>query len=196
MRINHKSKPVTAFVMCLAAAACAPAQSAAFRQMTAADHERAAQSGQDTTGATAAEHMDAAQRLRVAEQAACTDVPDSDRDLGVFARRDRIVSVDEVRESVFPKPLAPKQLRGIVVSIRATPGVTEQWIGRVIQCQVAHYAVIGTSAVPPASPLLTNGVQISVSSTPAGFRVSITSPDIDIARQLLQDGRALMANAS
>jgi hypothetical protein len=76
------------------------------------------------------------------------------------------------------------------------PGVTEQWIGRVIQCHVAHYAVVGTSATRAASPPLTSRVLISVSSTAVGFRVSITSPDIDIARQLAQSGRALMANAS
>jgi hypothetical protein len=196
MMINDRSKPLTALVMCLAATACVPTQSAAFRQMTAADHERAAQSAQDTTGGTAAEHLGAAQGLRVAEQNACSEVPESERDLVAFLRRGRIVSVDEVRDDVVPKPLAPRQPLGIVVSIRATPGVTEQWIGRVIQCHVAHHAVVGTSAPQMASPLPTNGVNISVSSTGVGFRVSITSPNIDIARRLVQEGRRLMANAS
>jgi hypothetical protein len=41
-----------------------------------------------------------------------------------------------------------------------------------------------------------NGVLVRASSTAVGFRVSITSPDIDIARQLAQSGRPLMANAS
>jgi hypothetical protein len=93
MIINNKPGPLTSLAMCLTATACVPRQSSAFEQMTAAGHERAAQSGKDAAGAI-------------------------------------------------------------------------------------------------------NGVLIRVSSTAVGFRVSITSPDIDIARQLAQSGRALMANAS
>jgi hypothetical protein len=178
----------------LAVAGCASTQSASFRQMTAADHEHAARTGQDSTGASSAEHRAAAQDLRETEQFACAGVPEIDRDEGPFAQRDRIASVEVVRDRVFPK--APTQPFGIVVYIRATPGLTEQWLGRVIQCHVAHHAVVGASGVEESSPLLTGETQIHVSSTGAGFRVSITSSDIDVARQLVRKGRALSANAS
>ncbi len=53
------------------------------------------------------------------EARVCAEVPDADRDQGPFARRDRIVSVSEVREKVYPK--APPQLVGAAVYVRATP---------------------------------------------------------------------------
>ncbi len=173
---------------------CAATQSTSFRRMSAADHEQAAQADPDAIGATAAEHREAAQRLRETEHFACAEVPDVERDLGPFERRDRIVAVDAVKDRVFPK--APLQLFGVDVAIRATPGTTEQWIGRVIECHLAHYAVVGATAAQAPSPLLVRGANIHVSSTADGFRVSITSKDIDVARQVLSAGRALLPSAS
>ena len=178
----------------LAVAGCASTQSASLRKMTAADREHAARTGQDSTGATRAEHLAAAQDLRETEQFACAGVPETDRDQGPFAQRGRIASVEVVRDRVFPK--APAQPFGIVVYIRATPGLTEQRLGRVIQCHVAHHAVVGASAVEETSPLLVDKSQIYVSSTVAGFRVSITSSDIDVARRVVRKGQALIGNAS
>jgi hypothetical protein len=156
--------------------------------MAAVDHERAASSAADDFGATPAEHLEAARRLRDNERSACTEVPDRDRDEGLFAMRDRIVAVKEVREKVYPK--APPQLVGVSIDLRATPGVTEQWIGRIIGCHVAHYAVVGAAGAPP-SPLLAPGAQLRVSSTSDGFRISVTSKDADVAREALSAGRAL-----
>jgi hypothetical protein len=194
MSITKTSAMASALVLGVAVSSCAATESVGFRHMTAADHERAAQSGQDQTGATAAEHLQAARDLRAAEQAACAEVPDIDRDQGPFVRRDRIMAIEEIRDRVYPKQ--PKQTFGVAVYIRATPGTTEQWVGRVIQCHLAHYAVIGTAGAPETSLLLTAGARISVSSTQVGFRVSVTSADIDVARQLLGKGRSLVANAS
>jgi hypothetical protein len=162
--------------------------------MSAVDHERAAQQGTDESGATVAEHLEAAGHLRGAEQSACADVPAADRDQGLFAHRDQIVALDEVRDRRFPK--WPPQLFGVSLTIRATPGVTEEWIGRVIQCHVAHYAVVGAAASKEPSPLLVVGAVIRVSSTGLGFRVSITSSDIEVAREVLNAGRSLTSHVS
>ena len=186
--------PMSALATGLVLAGCAATQSPGFRKMSAIDHEHAAQYGADATGATSSEHREAAQQLREAEHLACAEVPDADRDLGPFARRDRIVGIEAVRDRVYPK--ASPQLFGVNVTIRATPGVTEQWIGRVIDCHVAHYAVVGVDVAPPPSPVLVHGATVQVFSTADGFRVSITSKDIDVAREVLRAGRALVATAS
>jgi hypothetical protein len=178
----------------LALGACSPAESRAFRAMTAADHERAAQQSADPTGATPTEHLDAAKHLRAAEQAACAEVPETERDQGPFARRDRIVALEEVRDRRFPK--WPPQLFGVALTLRATPGMTEEWLGRLIQCHVAHYAVVGVASSPEPSPLLVSGAVIRVSSTGLGFRVSITSSDMDVAREALTAGRAVAGHVS
>jgi hypothetical protein len=122
------------------------------------------------------------------ERLACAEVPDRDRDAGILAMRGQIVAVEEVRDKVFPK--APPQLVGVRIDVRATPGVTQQWIGRVIGCHAAHYAVAGAAGAP-ASPVLVPGARVRVSSTADGFRISITSDDLDVARQALSAGRAL-----
>jgi hypothetical protein len=178
----------------LALGGCAATESRAFRAMTAAEHERAAQKGADPSGASADEHLQAADRLRGAEQAACAEVPDAERDQGPFTRRDRIVALDEVRDRRFPK--WPPQLFGVALTLRATPGMTEEWLGRLIQCHVAHYAVVGVASSPEPSPLLVSGAVIRVSSTGLGFRVSITSSDIDVAREVLNAGRAVVGHVS
>jgi hypothetical protein len=178
----------------VALAGCGGTQSEGFRGMTAVDHERAAQGGGDQDGVTPGDHLAAAQRLRAAEQFACVQISDDARDQGPFERRDWIMGVEEVRDRVFPKQTP--QPFGIAVYLRATPGMTEQWIGRVIQCHLAHHAVVGTTAVNEWCPLLVDKTKIAVSSTPVGFRVQITSADIAIARAVIAKGQALSPSAS
>ena len=160
--------------------------------MSAVDHEQAARSSADATGASPADHLAAAQQLRDEERSACAAVPDADRDRGPLARRDRITAVEEIRDHTFPK--APLQPFGVAVYLAAEPGLTEQWVGRVVSCYVAHRAVVGGGA--QESPLLAPGARIHVSSTSVGFRISITSPDIDVARQVIRETHALVGNPS
>ena len=137
-----------------------------------------------TTGArppaaTAAEH----------ERAACAEVPDAERDAGPFARKDRIIGVEPLHEAVSPK--APAPVAGVAVYVRASPGMTEQWLGRVIECHVAHGAALTASS---DDPLLVRDARIAVSTTPTAFRVAITSNDQWSARRIVAGGDALAAN--
>jgi hypothetical protein len=168
----------------IAAMGCA-SQSAAFRQMSAADHENAARAAQ---GDQAQQHLDAAKRLRDDEQVACYGVPETDRIQGPFARADQIASVEVVRErGEFPK--GPLQPVGVTVNLRAEPGMTQQWLGRVVACHMAHLAVVGQH--PRPSPLSVANTTVAVSSSPTGFRVTVTSHDRDIARSVVDRGQEL-----
>jgi hypothetical protein len=178
----------------LSVSGCAATQSTAFRHLSAAEHERAAQASPGPDGASPAEHLAAAAQLRNGELAACADVPQEERVQGPFAHRERIVAVEEVRDRAFPK--WPTQPFGVAVYIRATPGLTAQWIGQELMCSVAHHAAVGAQLSADSSPLTTEDAKISVSTTTTGFRVSFTSSDIDTARRLIAKGRALVANAS
>jgi hypothetical protein len=175
-----------ALMASVAATGCA-SQSTAFRQMSAADHENAARATQGDP-AEAQEHLDAAKRLRDQEQIACYGVPDTDRIQGPFARPEQITGIEVVHDrGTFPKgPLVPV---GVAVNLRAEPGVTQQWLGRVVACHAAHVAVAGPD--PHPSPLSVANAQISVSSTAVGFRVTVTSRDRDIARSVVDNGQAL-----
>jgi hypothetical protein len=125
-----------------------------------------------------------------AETIACAEVPDVDRDQGPFGRRDRIERVEEVRERTFPK--APPQLVGAAVYVRATPGVTEQWLGRVVECHLAHRAALGGLASDAATSPFAEDARVSVSSTPTSFRVAITSPDLEVARSVVAKAERLV----
>jgi hypothetical protein len=133
--IAMKNLATVAIVFSAAATGCA-SQSAAFNAMSATDHERAARATQGDES-LAREHLDAANRLRNEEVAACEGVPDSDRSNGPFARYGSVTDVEVVRDhGVFPKgPLEPV---GVSVYMRAEPAMTAQWLGRVIACHSAH----------------------------------------------------------
>jgi hypothetical protein len=161
-------------------------QSSAFRQMSATDHEAAARATTDST--LAEEHVDAARRLRDEEHAACYGVSDTDRDAGPFARGDSVTGIEIVRDrGVFPK--GPLQPVGVSVYLRAESGMTQQWLGRVVACHLAHVAVVGEE--PRRSPLSVPNADVTVSSTQVGFRVTITSHDTDAARSVVERGREL-----
>jgi hypothetical protein len=165
-------------------------QSDAFRQMSAADHERAASSSTDT--ALAQEHLEAATRLRNEERVACDGVPDADRLGGPFAQAQNVTHVDVVRDRV----LLPKGFLepvGVAVYLRAEPGMTQQWLGRIVACHVAHVAAMGGEDRP--SPLSVANTQVAVSSTSVGFRITVTSKDSGIARSVIDKGEELAANA-
>jgi hypothetical protein len=167
----------------VATTGCA-SQSDAFRHMTAADHESAAR--RDPTEAQ--EHLAAAAQLRQEEQVACYGVPDTDRLQDPFAHPDRVASIEVVQDrGEFPK--APLKPVGVAVEVRAEPGLTQQWLGRLVACHMAHVAVVGQDANP--SLLSVPSAQVSVSSTSVGFRVTVTSRDRDIARALVGKGQEL-----
>jgi hypothetical protein len=126
----------------------------------------------------------------VAEQAACAEVPDADRDQGPFARRDRIVRVEELQERANTK-VAPHPV-GAAVYVRAAPGMTEQWLGRVIECHLAHRATLGGLAADRDSSPFAEDSRVSVSSTPTAFRVAITSSDLDTARSVIARAERLV----
>jgi hypothetical protein len=181
-----------AFAMAVTAAAsgCAT-QSASFRQMSAADHDAAARATTDSALTEA--HTEAARRLRDDERAACYGLTDADRDVGPFVRADSVTGVEVIRDrGVFPK--GPLQPVGVAVYLRADSGMTQQWLGRVVACNVAHFAVVGQAARP--SPLTVPDAEVTVSSTPVGFRLTIRSRDTDAARAVVERGRELATASS
>jgi hypothetical protein len=184
--VNRTTLCTLACVVSLAAAGCA-SESAAFRQMSAADHENAARTVQGDP-ALAQAHLDAASRLRAEEANACAGVPDADRVNGPFAQAGRVSDVEVVRDR-GPFPKGPQQAVGVAVTLRAEPGLTEQWLGRVVECNRAYLAVVGSSS--RTSPLSVPDTRVSVSSTYGGFRVTVTSKDAELAKSVVDHGQML-----
>ncbi len=172
-----------------AVAGCA-SQSEAFRRMSATDHDAAARTVGDAT--LVAQHVEAARRLREDEAAACAGIADTDREQGPFVHPNELTGVEVLRDrGAFPK--GPLQPVGIAVYVRAEPGMTQQWLGRVVACHRAYVAAVGQGRF--GSPLTVPDADVSVSATQVGFRVSITSRDIDAARSVVERGRELASTS-
>lgn len=134
----------------------------------------------------AADHRAASQALRDAESWACTGVSADDRDTSPFDRREDITSVQPAYVHISGKQ--PRdQLVGAVVTFRAVPGMTSEWLQRVVDCHLARNNSLGNS-VPemPACPLVPKGVTATVSSTGDGFAVRVESQDPTTAQEVLR----------
>jgi len=120
-------------------------------------------------------------------------IDDADRDTSPFAHREDIASVDTLTAPSGPKANA-KSVEGAVVTFRAVPGMTEQWLQRVVDCHVARNAAMGHDAPDMAfCPLATKGVTATVSPTRDGFAVAIRASDPTTASEVVRRAQALRA---
>jgi hypothetical protein len=137
--------------------------------------------------------IDRARELEHAEQLLCGGIPDEDRDLGPFAHRNLLERVEPMLERAFAKgPLSVPV--GAIVYLRASPGMTEQWLQRIVDCHLAHHAVAGAAiAGHPSCPMVAaEPPRVFVRSTSDGFAVNIRSSRLD-ADEVLARCRALVA---
>ena len=134
----------------------------------------------------AAEHRAASQALRDAEERACAGIPEADRDMSPFEHRADIASVAPLSAKPETKTL------GAVVTLRAVPGLTAEWLERDVKCHLARNAALG-HVVPemPDCPLVPRGVEASVTASASGFAVTIRAEDEATARDVLRRAEAL-----
>jgi hypothetical protein len=139
----------------------------------------------------AAEHRAASQALRDAEASACAGVSDLDRDMSPFAHREDITSVAPLESEGSAK--FPAHREGAIVTFRATPGLTAQWLQQIVSCHLARSAAMG-HVLPemPYCPLVLKDVSARVTATATGFEVAIRSGDTEVAREILKRAEALV----
>jgi len=147
-----------------------------------AEHQRAAEEHRRH----AADHRAASAALRDAEARACVGIGPDDRDMSPFDHVEDIVSVEALTERTGTSKAPSQRSVGAVVTFRAVPGMTAEWLQRVVDCHVARNASLG-HVVPemPNCPLVPNGAQARVTSTGSGFAVAIRSDDPATARDIL-----------
>lgn len=152
---------------------------------TAEEHRRAA-----------ADHRAASAVLRGAEARACGGVAPDDRDMSPFEHGEDITSVAPFTisdaDARATGRLPNEQLLGAVVTFRAVPGMTAEWLQRVVNCHLARNASLG-HVVPemPNCPLVPNGVTARVSSVGDGFAVTIQSNQPVVAQEILSRAQRL-----
>jgi hypothetical protein len=91
--------------------------------------------------------------------------------------RSNVEGVAPIHDGAGPKAL-PHTI-GAAVQVRASPGMTASWLGRVLQCDAAR-----RGALVPA------GAESEVTATAAGFSVAVRSRDPDLAREIELRARA------
>jgi hypothetical protein len=145
----------------------------------------------------AADHRAAAEALRSAEAQACSGLKDEDRDMSPFNHREDITSVTPASMMVPPGAKSQtSQVVGATVGFRAVPGLTAEWLQRIVDCHIARNNALGNN-MPEMSycPLVPKGVSAKVTSTGNGFAVTIQSNDPAGGQEVLRRAQALKSGS-
>lgn len=137
----------------------------------------------------AEKHRAASEALRSAEAATCAGIDAEDRDVSPFVHREDIRSVSKVMEEVKTGKVTSSRAAGATVVFRAVPGMTAEWLQRLVDCHFARNAAIGydaASAEMSYCPLTLRGAQASVRSVGDGFAVTVRSDDNDTSKEILR----------
>ena len=139
----------------------------------------------------AADHRAASMALRDAEARACAGIAAEDRGISPFEHLEDVASIAPLNESASGKASMPRTA-GAIVTFRAVPGMTVEWLQRVVDCHLARNAALG-HVVPemPDCPLVPRGAEARVCSTASGFAVAVRSNDADAAREILARAQRL-----
>lgn len=132
----------------------------------------------------AAAHRAAAETLRAAEAAECAGLSDADRDQSPFSHREDIASVTQLTEGA--------RTVGARIVLRAVPGLTAEWLQRVLECHLARNASLGHD-VPEMSycPLVPHGVTVHVESVADGFAIDMRAEGEEAIAEVARRARLL-----
>lgn len=154
-------------------------------------------------------HRAASKALVEAEQRFCSGIPEADRDMSPFAHGEDVIAVQGLKklDATYPHEggvteiqiqqagkMSPGSLRGARVTFQAVPGMSGEWLQRVVDCHLARNAVIG-GADMPFCPLAVLHATATVTSTGNGFAVDIMSDDADSVREIIRRASALRPGA-
>lgn len=140
----------------------------------------------------AADHRAGSAALRDAEARSCVGINPDERDASPFAQVDDIASVEPLSEQTGTSKSPGQRTSGAVVTFRAVPGMTVEWLQRAVDCHLARNAALGHMVPDMANcPLVPKGVQARVSSTGTGFAVAIRSDDASTAGEILARAQRL-----
>ncbi len=145
----------------------------------------------------AARHRQASAELREAEERACTGIAPDDRDMSPFLHQEEIASVEPLVRRTTQGRATIEREAGSRVILRAVPGLTAEWLQRVVSCHVARNATLGhQTADLPHCPLVLRGVSARVTSTGNAFAVEISANDVATARDILARSRRLTGQSA
>lgn len=147
----------------------------------------------------AAKHRAASDALRSAEASACSGISEEDRDVSPFMHGADIRAVSPLQEEVKTGKVTSSRVAGAEVVFNAVPGMTTEWLQRLVDCHLARNASIGHEAAAaemPYCPLTLRGAQARVRSVGDGFAVAIRADDVETSNEILKRAKSLPSTAA
>ena len=130
--------------------------------------------------------------LADAETRACAGISQEDRNKNPLSQSEAIANVAPLMVEEYPRTNPPlRRMAGAVVTLRAEPGMTAEWLQRWVDCQLASGTPLAQSAELADSPLAQGGTVANVRSIGNGFAIEIGSNDRKVAREILAKAQKL-----
>lgn len=154
----------------------------------------------------AAKHRAAAAALVSAEASACDGLSEMDRDMSPFAHKADIRGATDLTEKIHDEeeytsdiaagsPGERQRLVGASVVFKAVPGMTAEWLQRVVDCHLARNAALGHNVPEMAyCPLVPKGAMARVRSVGDGFAVDIQGDNETSIREIVRRARMLTSS--
>lgn len=164
-------------------------------QNPTADHERQAAHHRELSE----KHRAGMAALQSAEARQCAGIPAEDRDSSPFSHREDIRSVTPLKEEVRVGKNTVQRTAGAEIVFTALPGLTAEWLQRVVDCHIARNSTIGhetTSAEMSFCPLTLRGVRAAVRSVGDGFAVAVRSDDEATSAEIVKRAESLAARGA
>jgi hypothetical protein len=147
----------------------------------------------ETTASGAGEKTSAMQYAAIADNI-CTGVPARERELGLLAFRDNIVSVAPLNEFHYAGKAKYLRTEGAVIKLRATPGISVPWLERVNGC---HIAMMGSGRLAGSEaaldPFILKGTTVAAAEVYAGYVLSVRGASVEAVQEILQRSYALVS---
>ena len=146
------------------------------------------------TGASSANGKPSASQYAAVADDICAGVPARERELGLLAFRDNIVSVAPLNEFHFAGKAKYLRTEGAVIKLRATPGISVPWLERVNGC---HIALAGAARLAESDsamdPFLLTGTTVAATEVYAGYVLSVKGTSVESVKEILQRSYALVS---
>jgi hypothetical protein len=117
---------------------------------------------------------------------ACAGVPEDAGSQGLFPYRDEIERVEPYKVEVSSKE--PARLAGATLVLRAEPGLTAEWLERLLECHLARRVPCPDGE---SCPLEVGPLHVDARSAGPTFIVDVRARDPETAREALRRARAL-----
>jgi len=128
----------------------------------------------------------------------CSGIPAKEREIGLLSFRDAFGGTAPLTERVqIGKSVQVDRETGVLIAIRALPGLTAPWLARVASCHMALAAAGRLEDLATKNdPLLVPGAQVSVDAEYTGFIVSVRAPTVDATADMARRAEAMLAAPS